>query len=108
MIHKLWLTPTPTRTNYTPRIVDRDWQHRVPLKFYPLEHRTDPVPGSLRKPSGRNFRRLMRAAVEPKRGALGYPATAGTEPHWADVSGLETAEDRKTARNAMRRRRQGR
>lgn len=107
-VTKVWETRTPTRVLYIRTMrPDRAWQHHpeTPVKYVFL---TEPIPGHLRKPAFRNFKRLFARAGFPKPTWFGYPATAGREPHWADVSGLETVEDRKKARNAMRRKRQGR
>lgn len=102
MIHQVWLIPTPTSLYYKPRVVDRLWQSRIELqrRGWALT-----ALGSRRVKVRRNQDR-----IDTRRALPGYPSTAGDEPHWADVSGLETEEDRRRARNQLkaRRRRQGR
>lgn len=107
MVHKVWLTPTLTAAYYRSRDVDRPWQVRIELQQLGTAL-TKPTFGN---PSRRNQERLdgsSKARVRLRRTFMAYPATAGDVPHWADVSALETVEDRRRARNAMRRRKQGR
>jgi hypothetical protein len=127
--HRVWLQRSPTSVLYEPRKPDgsesvlgltkaqqrrleraalRPWQVRVEQTATLVFE--VPALGAfaskMHHPSRRALHLRMNGPVGLR--AKGYPATAGAEPHWADTTWAETPEDARKARNAQRRRRQGR